>query len=462
FQVHFYHQHYNHSTPGYKLSEKYKKYSISSFMKRAADYKNLAQLKQDDADLYMQFKALMEGIIVDAAKINIATLKVLVGKALEITAILTNYDEELDDISTVASKPKPRMSDVEISKLLEEPNTKRKVTEATKSGHATDASLAKRKKIEVPTNIVSIPNERHITIDINEVAESSSPKILNSFSLAETHINSRPIRTIAEKSTQESEIEVVEENKSKANGVDVPSSFNDSYKDFVVKNFPIMESVASRTRSKPVVKTRIGQFKPNVTKMDDTPKLLTTPTRNVEEKTKLVPRLTKIVDNTPKLIQRMSKAVEENVGLGPRMAKIVQDSPKLVPKKTVEDILVTETAKTMDDTSKLILKTTGIVVDSPKLVAGRAKNLEDKNNTSKVINKKDNKTQIQIIERQQTDSDNETPKTKQIKKVYTPKAKTVTRNYSVSSTTSFDKPKVDFDYEVKERADDCNILILKF
>ncbi|XP_050360123.1 uncharacterized protein LOC126779949 [Nymphalis io] len=254
-QVHFYKQHFKHNFIDYTLSDKYKKYSITSFLKRSEEYNSLPKLKSDDNDMYLQFKNLMEGIVVDAAKINVTTLKVLVGKALDMTSILTNYDEEVDDSNALdVHNVSQTMNDSQITKALEENNL----------------NTGKRKnndKIESATDI------KKIKLDIvNEEIDNdtSSPKILNSFSLAN---DLDAINKLNKEDSKTEKIDKIKTNDAEQKPMkqlkdlnQSPSSFNDSYKDFVVKNFPSKEAdIRTRSRlGRPVVKTKIGQFKPNL------------------------------------------------------------------------------------------------------------------------------------------------------------------------------------------------------
>ncbi|XP_045783031.1 uncharacterized protein LOC123879400 [Maniola jurtina] len=493
-QVHFYHKHYNHSATDYKLSSKYKKYSITPFLKRAEDYDSLLHLKPDDDDLYMQFKTLMEGIVVDAAKINIATLKIILGKALEITSILSNYDEE--ELEDPPMSDHQIMTDEQITKALEEPLIKRKMapttnttsnlpdiqitnTTSTTSDLLVETNIsklveAKRKNTDIETNISDIQEKRPKLEDTFE-EDVQAPKIVKAFSLADSIKRCKPVRgkSLAEKVSIETKTELDDE----------PSSFNDSYKDFVVKNFPSMESIASRTRSKPnIIKTRIGQFKPNApnTRVDEKTMSKTVPTK-VDEKTisKTIPAKVdeKTISKTvptkvdEKTISKTTPAkVDEKTISKTIPAKVDEKTisktiPAKVDEKTISKTIPTkvdeiakpalvtmlkdkslrnESDKT-ESTTELLGKT---VDDKTKSVSFSAKVVENK---TKALPKVDVKVGADLKEYHNTRAKS------QIAKI-APKAKMITR---VNSRTSFDKPKVDIEYEVKERADDCNILILK-
>ncbi|XP_047543035.1 uncharacterized protein LOC125075349 [Vanessa atalanta] len=255
-QVHFYKQHFKHSVVDYTLSDKYKKYSITSFLKRSEEYNSLPNLEFDDNDMYLQFKTLMEGIVVDAAKINISTLKILVGKALDMTSILTNYDEEVDDTNVDMRNTSHNMNDSQITKALEDNNLN---TGKRKNSNKTEGITDIKK-----TKIDSITQERD--------TDTSSPKILNSFSLAD-NVDAINELNKDDDMTNNSVIDKIKSNDTDKKPLkqlkdldQSPSSFNDSYKDFVVKNFPAKDAeVKTRNRvGRPVVKTKIGQFKPSL------------------------------------------------------------------------------------------------------------------------------------------------------------------------------------------------------
>ncbi|XP_034838803.2 uncharacterized protein [Maniola hyperantus] len=439
-QVHFYHKHYNHSAADYKLFFIYKKYSISSFLKRAEDYNTLLHLKPDEDDLYMQFKTLMEGIVVDAAKINITTLKIILGKALEITSILANYDEE--EMEDAPMSNHQIVTEEQIAKALEEPLVKRKMTQTTttpsnlldikvtnttsitsnlpvdKTTNPTSNLLeAKRKNTDVEANISDIQEKRLKLVDTFE-EKVVAPKIVRAFSLADSISRCKTVKgkSLADKVESKVELDDIE-----------PSSFNDSYKDFVVKNFPSMESIASRTRSKPnVIKTRIGQFNPNMPKVDDKTKSKTNSIK-VDPITKSV-SVKMVKDN--KSLQNANGKTESI----PVPSKLVDDETTPVLAKILKD---TKSLRNVDDTGKTVDDKTKSVSFSTKVVEHKTKSL------SKI----DVKVGTDLIDTHNTRAKSQGPKAKMISRV--------------SSRASFDKPKVDIEYEVKERADDCNILILK-
>ncbi|VVD05786.1 unnamed protein product [Leptidea sinapis] len=111
-QVHFYKTHHKHCTVEYKLSSKFRKYSITNIL-------SLSHASGIDDDLYLHFKKLMESIILDAAKINIDGLKVLTCQALEMMTVLSCYDEDHDDIPSPMPVVKKSMTDSQITEELE-------------------------------------------------------------------------------------------------------------------------------------------------------------------------------------------------------------------------------------------------------------------------------------------------------------------------------------------------------
>lgn len=368
---------------------------------------------------------------------------------MEITSILTNYDEELDDITTVPSKPRQKqaLSDTEIIKALEEP-TKQKNTETTKTVTDTttkttnttsndallDVNLAKRK-----SEGASGPEIKRVKTDIDE-NKDVAPKIINAFSLADNKSKDTKQKTVTEQlvvtKIETNKVNAENETKTntdtKTNGDDAPSSFNDSYKSFVVKNFPNMESVASRTRSKPQLKTKIGQFKPNIIKGNAKPKSLLKD------------------DDKPKTITNNNNKNDDQTK-SVNMNDVVTRS-----------ILKTYTDKNDDKTKKVT------IVDEKTKKPEAAQTKTDYRTRSSAANKTNETKTIPVK--------NAGEKTKSIKVVQITKPvvksdvgdkeKTLTRAKIKAQTnrisrSSLDKPKVDFEYEVKEQPDDVNILILK-
>ncbi|XP_023952090.2 uncharacterized protein LOC112056002 [Bicyclus anynana] len=468
-QVHFYHRHYTHSPCPYQLPQQFSKYCISPYLARTDDYKSVCQLAPDDGDMYMQFKRLMEGIIVDAAKIDVETLRVILGKALEITSILSNYDEEMDDMPTVSMKTKQLLTDNDISRMLEQPLSSRKVVMPT-----TVANIRVKEEDSPKRNT----DEPAVTLEVkrvkfNETDEvtTPAPKILNSYSLAGALKNCKQ-----SKNDKQSMLEEID-TKTETNDDSTPSSFNDSYKHFVVKNFPNMESIASRTRSKPVIKTQLGQYKPNPIspKADDKKHMQVKPddakVKPKDDETKQMEiKFVKLITEepkqnvAPKFTQKLIKVVEPTK-IEDKTKTPVQPSTKnsvsLIkntvssPKNTVS--LTKNTVSSTKNTVSLTKNT----VSSPKNTVSLTKNtVSSPKNT--VSSTKNTVTPTKIVEETKPDVKPEKP-VKPTKNVDV--SKKITRNSSKTEVQgNLDKSikKVDFEYEVKEQADDCNILILKF
>ncbi|XP_038221406.1 uncharacterized protein LOC119839253 isoform X2 [Zerene cesonia] len=230
----------------YTMEAKYKKYCISKLLKPVEGYVSTKVLT-DDSDQYLQFKTLLENIVVDAAKINIAGLKMLMSKALEMTSILTNYDEEVEE----SVDKQYNLSDAQIADALQD--TKRS------SDDDDDAGEAKRPKFE-----------------------TMSPMILNTFSLANVRVKSDS-ETAGNDTIDDIDAEILKSNmernkcadgdnlKESSDGQNAADSskvtFNDTYKDFVTKNFvhsdkPYKSQWPRPRVKRPVVKTKIGQFNP--------------------------------------------------------------------------------------------------------------------------------------------------------------------------------------------------------
>ncbi|XP_011568663.3 uncharacterized protein LOC105398287 [Plutella xylostella] len=88
-QVHFYHTHKGHSCRPYTLQDKYKKNSITDYLGLALKTDKKKKLEDD---LYLRFKVMMQSIIVEAKKLDIANLGLLHGMALDMTMVCNNFN----------------------------------------------------------------------------------------------------------------------------------------------------------------------------------------------------------------------------------------------------------------------------------------------------------------------------------------------------------------------------------
>ncbi|CAG9577606.1 unnamed protein product [Danaus chrysippus] len=209
YEVSYYKKHHKHQYEEYNQDE-YKKYMKNSVV----EAENVQEVKKEESELFVQFKTLMEGIIVDAQKANEATLKLLLLKALDLSSVMHNHEQKSSYVNS-----NQIMTDSQISEALEDNGMKRRLDQ--------DNGDLKRPKI----------------------CDVQSPKILNSFSLAE--LNS----------------DITESGKTTSKDEN-PATFNDTYKDFVVKNFPEAE-LKKRTRNdRKIMKTKIGQYKPSISPKD--------------------------------------------------------------------------------------------------------------------------------------------------------------------------------------------------
>lgn len=197
-QVHFYKEHYGHICKPYSLDDEYKKYMINHIMEHK-DILSPKLVKSEDTETYLEFKKLMENIVLEASKLNVASLQPLLDKALEMNVLLNNHEDgkRLDT-------PK-NMTDDEISQVLQEVKTrsKRKLEIKQEKSVSNDTPMKKQKNVE------------------NENASKKISNITKS-----------------------------------------PSNFNDSFKDFVGSINCKVEQTPVK-KKKEIMKTKIGQFKPN-------------------------------------------------------------------------------------------------------------------------------------------------------------------------------------------------------
>ncbi|XP_032528310.2 uncharacterized protein LOC116778418 isoform X2 [Danaus plexippus] len=208
-EVSYYKNHHKHQFQEYN-PEDYKKYLKSAVVEE----EKVAEIKKEESELFVQFKTLMQGILADAEKASEATLKLLLLKAMDLSSVMHVHDEK----ASTYINSNQIMTDSQISEALEDTGTKRKL------GHDTGDIKRPKLSCDVP-----------------------SPKIVNSFSLAEL------------------DSDITESVKNTAKD---QTTFNDKYKDFVVKNFPEAE-LKKRTRNeRKIMKTKIGQYKPSISPKD--------------------------------------------------------------------------------------------------------------------------------------------------------------------------------------------------
>ncbi|XP_045509096.1 uncharacterized protein LOC123704703 [Colias croceus] len=400
----------------YTLPAKYKKYSISKLVKPVEGY-NATKVIMDDNDQYLQLKTLLENIAVDAAKINIAGLRLLMSKALEMASILTSYDEETEE----NVEKQFNLSDAQIANALQDKD---------------DVTKAKRPKLD-----------------------TMSPKILNTFSLASIQINNNS-DTASEDELTDIDLEILKSNmerktvdtdilKDCSDQTDTSKvTFNDTYKDFVTKNFVQSDKpIKCQPKRRPVVKTKIGQFNPvkiapNPEEKNDvkttTISEKSLKTNQVVKNDEIVsPKINQLIKNVEKVSPKINQLVKNDVKVSPKINQLVKNDVKVSPKINQ---LVKNDVKVSPKINQLVKNDVKV---SPK-INQLVKNIEKVSPKIKQVVKND-ETMAKTSDKN-SDSD-------KIENKVVPKS--VTRVSSVSSR------KVDFEYEVIEQEEDCNILVLK-
>ncbi|XP_059047616.1 uncharacterized protein LOC131843042 isoform X2 [Achroia grisella] len=415
-QVHYYKQHFGHQCSAYTLIDKYKKYHITSFIENAAHYEYTTVVEEDDKDLYVQFKTLMESIVLEAAKVKIDTLKVFVGKALEMTTMLTNYEEDEEMTSLIKSNTSNKnMSDDQISQALQ---------------NLQNSKIHKRKL----DNDVAPDKKKKRNTDITHL----SPKIVNAFSMAGIQDKENGKKDlIVEKQTtiSDNEVEKTKQNDTKSvsddedaktqkanktnsddeaakkvyNSLMQSPSYNDTYKDFLDKNFK------KGTETKTMVKKGSNTV---------------TPTVNVANKKDNISKTKADTATNYLLVDGVKGISTSNVStIGKTIVN--QSTSNIVPKQTInkKDKLITKsdvTPKTESKNTSPLLKTTEM-----KKTANAAPKLVKK----PVVKTKIGQFKPSLSPRKSTESN--------------------------TSNSALNKSAVDVEYEVMEQEDDCNILILK-
>lgn len=178
----------------------------------------------DDKQLYTEFKKMVTSVVKDASKVDIATLQDLLGKALEMTMILQSVDLEDHDLP-IGNKS---LTDEQISSNLESLKSKRKHSPAPKD--------AKK--------------------EMKRVKKDGEEKAENGIFKARSPALYKAKKNDTEKNDDAKPRSLIQS----------PTSFNDSYKNFVDQNFKNQPESStpkprSNVRKKEVVKTKIGQFK---------------------------------------------------------------------------------------------------------------------------------------------------------------------------------------------------------
>ncbi|XP_053622538.1 uncharacterized protein LOC128682079 [Plodia interpunctella] len=400
-QVHFYKTHHGHTCPEYVCPEKYKKYLITTLMQK----KNTESFDVDynEKDIYCQFKVLLESIIIEAAKVKVDDLKLLIEKALEMTSILNNYDEDDDTYSHVNS-----------NSLCEEQIVK-----------ALDSLRSNKRKSTNPNDIIDLKRKKQV---------DSTPRIVNSFSMANSDVEKKEVavkKKEAPAKKQEAapkKQEAKEDNKKDVNvasprvlrNTQIQSpTFNDTYKDFVDKNFKPPDN-GNTNAATPVG----GRNRPSIKQST----LATTTPPDNEKGIRLRP-LSKLVD---------SKQIEE---------ELAKDDN--VPAPRLKNGTESKEAKSMKNSPGILRKIAPKENKGPDLAT--------------VIEKDAKATETQKHFTPKTKPKKQVMKTKigQFKPNSSPKSSPSPKKSEVNLNRSIGKMKPDVEYEVMEQENDCNILILK-
>ncbi|KAJ8706569.1 hypothetical protein PYW07_012647 [Mythimna separata] len=328
----YYTEHCEHTVIDIPLESN--QYNISLYTRDMDDGKLEAS---EYNDLYAEFKNVLRTIMVDAAKVDIAMLKDLLGRALEMTAVLKNYYED-DEKSLTTTLITKNLSDDQISKTLDglKPKSKRK------------QSFESRSDIEVVKKVKKVPVaiENGMTTRLNRSSSNKSVKFSKSLKLKNEKVTTTqelqelleegtstpprsakkrtedPLKGVLKKGEelqQKIEIKKVEEPARPL--LQSPTSFNDSYKHFVNQNF---KNVTDK-----VTEISIPVLKPKATETSTPIK-----TKSIVTSTPLKTKATET--NTP----LKSKSTETNT---PLKSKSTESS---TPSKTKSSVKKKEVVKT--------------------------------------------------------------------------------------------------------------------
>ncbi|CAG9790470.1 unnamed protein product [Diatraea saccharalis] len=427
-QVHFYKQHYGHPCPEYNIPKQFSKYTITSLM----EAKTKAQLDvvdmSDDTDLYVQFKTLMDNIVLDAAKVKINHLKVLIGKALEMSTILKQYigDEDYDEYPKTAPLNKT-MTDDQITTALEtftKDIKKRKSTTVAVTPNANPTVALKRQKITTPNTDLTDTKKDVISIAIPPIktysnrSKQKTPIILNTFSLADEVVNEEDSKELLK------EIDLPKINPKISSPASLSlSSFNDSYREFVDKNFTAKAD--SKSNSKKEAQTNANQ--------------------NTKEKIKVLSKN----DINERVELRLPVDINKNNNVNIKSIQKIEKNNSITNNDTINKTKELNNSRPINKTRELNNSRT---INKTK---------EPNNRSSIDKQKANNIKKYPTVKKGRVDK-KKVMKTKigQFKPSLSPKKTESTKgNRDLNKRNS--KSKLEFDYEVKEQENDCNILILK-
>ncbi|KAJ2941676.1 hypothetical protein O0L34_g10470 [Tuta absoluta] len=232
-QVHYFPTHYEHDCEEYELQDRYKTFSVSEMIHKAGNSND-----GPDEDLYIQFKTLMDNIVLDAAKLNIDALKTLMNRAKDMETILQDYDED---------------KEVEIAKGRFTISLSTRAV-SNSEGNSSDCSPARNRKRTVEQNGTEAKKARKTTEDTKTLLKSTSKK---SFSLADDKDSDNILKELDGGNVQRDKT------------MQSPS-FTDAYKDFIMnaskKPVGLSKTAAPKAerhtaKKKNIVKTKMGQFK---------------------------------------------------------------------------------------------------------------------------------------------------------------------------------------------------------
>ncbi|XP_049884163.1 uncharacterized protein LOC126379450 [Pectinophora gossypiella] len=251
-QVNFYIDHHGHKHQEYEMTAEFKSYTVTDLIQQATS--KIPDLSPDDSDLYLHFKFLMESIVLDAAKLNIATLKDLIAKAVDMTSVLAQYDEDQESMfeNTNVLTINVNKRDDTITSVMEG-------LRSSKRNKKSNEENGTAKKLKVADAVAKTPK---VNSSFSLADEKDSDKILKE--LDRDNVKSKGPKAKVNKEEAEN---VKNNSTKKGNSPQLTSmlnqspqlSFNDSYKDFIKNNVP-----DSQVKKRNIVKTKMGQFKPNL------------------------------------------------------------------------------------------------------------------------------------------------------------------------------------------------------
>lgn len=268
----YFREHCGHTVKAEPLKH-FTQYNISLYTR---DIDHVRLEADDDNELSVELKNVLSSIMLDSAKVDVDTLRDLLGRALEMTTVLKNYHGHSNSVK-VTNKS---LSDDQISNSLDslQPKSKRKQSFEKKTDNVA-VKKVKKTLAAVENGMTTRHNKNSSVVKVisHKTVKPRAEKKTLSKELQELlkkdssntppMITEEPIQgDINATEPQPKLLEVKKPEEPARAVIQSPTSFNDSYKHFVNQNFKMVTETSTpkpktTVKKKEVVKTKMGQFK---------------------------------------------------------------------------------------------------------------------------------------------------------------------------------------------------------